>query len=921
MIPTLLNHRYRLVTAIGNGGFGATFLAEDTYMPSARRCVIKQLNFLAPNPQLMQIIKNKFQQEAAILEKLGDKSTQIPKLYAYFSEKDRFYLVQELIPGLTLNQKVGQEGVLSESAVKQIVRDILPVLNYVHASRIIHRDIKPSNIILRQSDGKPVLIDFGIAKERIGTGMNTDDEETISIVVGTRGFMPPEQAIGKPVYASDIYSLGLTAIYMLTGKTPQQIETNPQTGEMNWRSYAAGTSVQLAAVLDKATRSGAGDRYQTATEMLDALLSEDPNWQHIPVISPFSPTETLPPVQIPQAPETEPIPQASNSQAAPEIRTISPQEYRHRQILLNKVKNYWIKGVLETSLHGRVIIELGLEKRLDAVDRPWGIVWEMPDQPRQNLSPNTKVIQLFNQLGAGRTLLILGDPGAGKTTTLLELARDLISTAEQDISQAIPVVFNLSSWLSERGTFADWLVQELKTKYQVSKEIGKDWIKNQQLLLMLDGLDEVSAERRDSCVKAINQFIQEYGQTEIVICSRIFEYEALSQRLRLQGAICLQPLTLDQVNIYLSSISSGLTAIKGILQEDTTMQELARSPLMLSIMALAYQGMSIEELAQLRSIEEYRQHLFNAYIERMFNRRGASEPYPKEKAKRWLIWLAQKLVQRSQTVFLIERLQPDWLDNNRQKWLYSILFGLMAGLSCGLAGGFNIAVIGGLYTGMLATLILFLSSGLFATLIVGLIYSHIHTVGSLKWSSLKARDNLILGIRVGLFFGLIFGISVGLISGIISENFYDLVDGLINGLSSGLGVGLIFILLRGLTGPHIETRTVPNQGIWQAAKMAIIFGILGAIVLGILAQAVGLPIIFGVNMGLLFGVFLVGEAAIKHFTLRVVLYFKGFIPWNYARFLDYATERIFMQKVGGGYIFIHRLLLEYFAQMKLDGDN
>jgi predicted NACHT family NTPase len=164
-----------------------------------------------------------------------------------------------------------------------------------------------------------------------------------------------------------------------------------------------------------------------------------------------------------------------------------------------------------------------LENRLDALDRPWGMVWEASAQTRQSLSKDTRIIDLFQQMGAGRSLLILGEPGSGKTTTLLELARDLLQEAELDINQPIPVVFNLSAWVNEKITIDDWLVRELNTKYQVSKEIGKTWIKNQQLLLLLDGLDEVLAERRDFCVEAINQFCQEYGETEIVVCSRIEE--------------------------------------------------------------------------------------------------------------------------------------------------------------------------------------------------------------------------------------------------------------------------------------------------------------------------------------------------------------------------------------------------------------
>jgi hypothetical protein len=611
--------------------------------------------------------------------------------------------------------------------------------------------------------------------------------------------------------------------------------------------------------------------------------------------------------------------QASKSRVAPEHRELetntrlSRQEYRNRQILLNKVKNYWIKGVLETSLHGKAIIELGLEERSNAVERPWGLVWESSDKPQQPLPPGTRLINKFDEMGAGRTLLILGEPGSGKTTTLLELTRDLIERAELGLTQPIPVVFNLSSWSGHKQAIADWLVQELHTKYQVSKEIGKDWVKQQQLLLLLDGLDEVSIKQRQACVDALNHFNQEHGQTEMVVCSRIKDYEALSTRLRFQAAIYLQPLTLEQIYHYLKSTSSELAALNTALHSDTTLQELAKSPLMLSIMTLAYQGMPMEELPS-RNLEERRKHLFNSYIERMFKRRGVNSRYSKEQTKHWLIWLAQRMVQQSQTVFLIERMQPDFLLTRYQKWLYAIGLGLIALFSSSLSIGLIVGLLLGSYLGLMAGLMIGLSSGIITGIIFGWISNQINPVETLKWSWTKAKNNLNIG--------LIFGLIVGLLDVLTSLLFYSLmvepslelmIDSLISGLKTALSAALIFILLRGLTGSGIETSTVPNQGIWQSTRYAIALATLSALALAVGSWLVGIPILCGAIIGLLFGIVGAGEPWIKHFTLRVILYCNGYIPWNYAHFLDYATQLIFLQKVGGGYIFIHRLLLEHFA--------
>ena len=887
MTSPLLNNRYRIIQALGTGGFGETFLVEDTHMPSCRRCVLKQLKPVANNPQIAEFVQRRFEREAAILEQLGAENGQIPKLYAYFTEAGRFYLVQELISGKTLFEKVQQQGFLDEIAVKQFLVDILPVLEYIHSNGVIHRDIKPSNIIFREQDGKPVLIDFGIAKEIMNAAVNARGEFTTSVAIGTRGYMSPEQAAGKPVFASDLYSLGLTAIYLLTGKLPHQLENNLKTGEINWRKDNSKIGDSLAEVIDKAVRTLASDRFSTAAEMLTALQSKD------------LVTETVAlPVKSPKILGAKP---PSN-----------PEEYRNRQILLNKVKNYWVKGVLETSIHGKAMISLGLEKRLDAVDRPWGMVWETPEQTRQTLPINTKIIDQFDQLGDGRTLLILGAPGSGKTTTMLELARDLINRAEQNINQPIPVAFNLSAWTNDKLKIADWIVQELNTKYQVSKPIGQAWVKNEQLLLLLDGLDEVSPPRRQSCVQAINQFIGCHGATEIVVCSRIKEYEILSNSLKFQGAIFIQPLTFDQIQTYLSRAGIELAAVKTALQADTTLQELAKSPLMLNIITFAYQGMPMTNLPGM-SLEERRQHLLDRYIQRMFERRNANPKYSKEKSMRWLSWLAKNLSQQSQTVFLIERMQPSWLSNKWQKQLYF----LMTLLSFIVLG----AVWGDMLLPIRRVFVLQFFVGFIFWFVFGI--NKIKPVENLKISLRNTTYNIVLGIILGALSGLVVKAIYDPLfhpmgwkiysAKMLDMQFESLQRGVVFGLSAGTIIGLI----RGLTSPSIKTVTVPNQAMRQSAKNALVFGLIGFLGMALAAALLRWRIlfwgIFGVGFGLVAGG---GEACVKHFILRVILYCNGCIPWNYSRFLDYATERIFLQKVGGGYIFVHRLLLEHFAQMR-----
>lgn len=295
---TLLNNRYQILQTLGSGGFGDTFLAEDTHLPSRRRCVIKQLRFISHDPQLYQTAKSRFEREAAILEQLGNHHGQIPDLYAYFSENGQFYLAQEFIVGPTLTQMIEASGSQPESTVKAILLSLLPVLDYVHHQRMVHRDIKPDNIILREQDNQPVLIDFGAVKESVNQGGNLN-----SVVVGTPGFMSPEQAQGQPIYSSDLYGLGLTAIYLLTAKLPSEFPLDPRTGELQWQQAVSGVSPGMMAVLEKAIQSKPAYRFATAQEMLNALQNQTSAipaapLSHVPTVA-IAPGQTNPVVPSP----------------------------------------------------------------------------------------------------------------------------------------------------------------------------------------------------------------------------------------------------------------------------------------------------------------------------------------------------------------------------------------------------------------------------------------------------------------------------------------------------------------------------------------------------------------------------------------------------------------------------------------------
>jgi serine/threonine protein kinase len=266
----LLNARYRIISSLSTSGFAHTFLAEDILLPSKRKCVMKQFAFTQSDRKTYERMLERFEREAVNLERLAEDSDQVPDLYAHFPENSQFYLVQEYIQGDTIAARVGKQGAYGESRVREILRSLLIVLKCVHAHSLIHRDIKPENIVIRESDSKLFLIDFGAIKEIARTIVDPFGNPSTTVVIGTPGYMPTEQVLGRPVFASDLYCLGLTAIFMLTGKRPQEL-SDLRTGEIVWRENATEVSSRFGEILDKAIRSDFRDRFPEAADMLNAL--------------------------------------------------------------------------------------------------------------------------------------------------------------------------------------------------------------------------------------------------------------------------------------------------------------------------------------------------------------------------------------------------------------------------------------------------------------------------------------------------------------------------------------------------------------------------------------------------------------------------------------------------------------------------
>jgi serine/threonine protein kinase, bacterial len=271
MIGKLLDNRYQVIQVLAKGGFGQTYIAQDTRRPGNPICVVKHLKPTSSDPKIFETAKRLFHNEAETLERLGYHD-QIPRLLAYFDENQEFFLVQEYIEGHPLNDELIPGQPWSESQVLQMLQEILGILEFVHQQGVIHRDIKPDNIIRRVIDNKLVLVDFGAVKQLSSSMVTVGGQPTATVAIGTPGYMPTEQSQGRPRPNSDIYALGIIAIQALTGVTATELQEDPDTGEIRWQ-HLVSVSYRMAGILTKMVHYHFKDRYQTATEALQACMN------------------------------------------------------------------------------------------------------------------------------------------------------------------------------------------------------------------------------------------------------------------------------------------------------------------------------------------------------------------------------------------------------------------------------------------------------------------------------------------------------------------------------------------------------------------------------------------------------------------------------------------------------------------------
>ena len=687
---------------------------------------------------------------------------------------------------------------------------------------------------------------------------------------------------------------------------------------------------------------------------------------HLPIAVPLAPLLAIIPVLWPEIEGwLRRMQSGLDEQDRAEEDRVKQLADRARLDLMEQIRNDWVQPERQEAFPSEARIELRLAERQEAVDHPTrAALLKRPDGRDQLVAPAKPIGHIYRDLG--RQLLILGEPGAGKTTLLLELTGQLLEWAEA-VPEPVPVVLNLSSWAVHQQIFAAWLVDELNKNYGVPRRLGQLWVNTERIIPMLDGLDEMAAEHRDSCVVAINSFHDDHGQLPMVVCCRTKEYDMLATRLRLRGAIVIQALSTHEVHQYLRDAGRPLAAVRAVMRDDTQLADLLTTPLFLDIVTLTYEGKSAAAVRASGTVDVRRQRVLGDYVEAMLDRPQSTlvpAPYARTDTIRWLSWLAAAMRTHGQSIFHLDWMQPDWLPARPRR-----LVTLGVAVATGAASAILVAI-AYVPTGFLIDMVIFghsaaeagrllirpielaftLLPGLVTGLVVGAMSyeTTITPTEQLRWSWSALKRNFERAFRRGMLAG---GLAAGLV-GAVAGGAYGAgllggpplarlglavlgacVGALFFGVAGGWVIGVPFGLFSGLEPTAYVIPPAPGRAIQRCKRNGLVGGVLaGLVVAVVIGPAFGLTglgdglraavsngliagFFFGIFFGLLVGLQRGGGAYLRHLALLRVVAQVGLGPRNYRDFLEYASQLILLRRRGGAYEFMHPLLLEHLASL------
>lgn len=592
---------------------------------------------------------------------------------------------------------------------------------------------------------------------------------------------------------------------------------------------------------------------------------------------------------------------ALSTEHARDVQDAPPAD-RHLRELLAAVRQYWIDAELRHALDSTGRLPLRLVEHTE---------------PPRPVPETTTILQLFQR---SAQLLILGEPGVGKSLLVLELTRQLAEAWPRDPAQPVPVVVPLSSWAKRRGALDGWLVEELFRLYSVDRKLGREWVRSRRVLPLLDGLDEVSAGHREACVAAINDYRHRRGAVyPLVVSCRTEVYRSLANPLRARRTVEVRRLSVEDVRRHLRAAGPELAGVRSAVADDPRLAELVTIPLFLAMISYAYRG-------RVPSTE-----FFHDYVLRRLRNEFPAKPElgrrvggePERQVLHWLGWLARAMRERDETVFQPDLMQPDLLPGRAGRWLlpprFAILVGVLAAGVFGTITGLLVDTISAVGTNRPGSGI---TAGLLEGGVVGLACAAqcrrpdieptrpprpalTTLVRGFGWGVLGAA----LGAVAGLWFGTMgatatLGTPLGLLAvGLCGWLLGGAIGGATLGALSGIALGTV-------SGLHAEPDVYPARpgaGMRDTRRVTMTVGTTVAV-----AGTTAYGLHFGLALGTVVALRIGGAAYLRHQLLRRLLAHRGLIPRHLLTFLHNAHTAVLLTEVGGGYKFTHPLLHDYF---------
>lgn len=645
-----------------------------------------------------------------------------------------------------------------------------------------------------------------------------------------------------------------------------------------------------------------------------------------------------------------------------------------KNLLLTKTKKFWFDSILKRNVPDSQHIQVLSEPRPELIDHPWGdVVGEL--LLTQGWRPDAKIETLFSL--AGQRLLITGEPGAGKSIALLKLAETLYASSQNRAEEPLPLILNLSTWANAQKSLSEWLLYELQSKYGIPADVGHDWLDHGRFVYLLDGLDEMPIAERSKAVTAINKWITEADPAGVVVCCRLTDYEAIGEKLQLLGAVRLLPLTADQIASALAQNDASHIAFTEMPpDEQRSFIEIASSPMMFNLIQRVPAGsyhtidQTIDQIIDQYVAESFKRKPINmedaarfpkqlsqlaqnmlTHNQTIFLLEELQPSWLKSKWERLTYLLTTRtligalgsieyslfafvllIIAPNTEIMIVER-TAEWLNVSNTVATYMTFFAIC--LLAGWVGALldfwrweqgvltNQSSADRLKKALISAAVVLIPIGLFGNWVVGGIYALLFSsstfVAGLTWLNSSSyqtdihADEALGWSWVQAGWGAVFG---GVMAFLVTRFFATDHIGL-----SFFTITITMILLFGMKGKRLTQSARPNQGMLITLSNGLVGG---SITTFMLFAAVAL--VAGWQNGLLVGV-LVGLSVLftqgffvvlRHAVLRLLLWRSLGLPLNGANFFDTICRYSVLQKVGGGYAFRHRLILNHFADRNGD---